>query len=43
MALGIVDNIRGADFQGRHLLLALNAGEPYRIARALCMEVGTAP
>jgi serine/threonine protein kinase len=39
MGLGIVDNIRGADFQGRHLLLALNAGEPYRIARALSMEV----
>jgi serine/threonine protein kinase/tetratricopeptide (TPR) repeat protein len=39
MGLGIVDNIRGADFQGRHLLLALNAGEPYRIARALGMEV----
>ncbi len=42
MGLGIVDNIRGADFQGRHLLLALNAGEPYRIARALSMEVAYA-
>ena len=42
MGLGIVDNIRGADFQGRHLLLALNAGEPYRIARALGMEVAYA-
>ena len=38
MGLGIVDNIRGADFQGRHLLLALDAGEPYRIARALSMN-----
>jgi serine/threonine protein kinase len=42
MGLGIVDNIRGADFQGRHLLLALNAGEPYRVARALGMEVAYA-
>ncbi len=42
MGLGIVDNIRGADFQGRHLLLALNAGEPYRIARAFGMEVAYA-
>ncbi len=37
--LGIVDTIRAADFQTRHLLLALKAGEPYRIARALAMEV----
>ena len=38
VALGTVDTIRGADFQTRNLILALDAGEPYRIARALTME-----
>src|SRR5262249_48793706 len=42
MGLGIVDHVRGADFQARHMLLALKAGEPYRVARAIAMEVAYA-
>ncbi len=38
VGLGMVDTIRGASFQTRQLLLALDAGEPYRVARALAAE-----
>jgi serine/threonine protein kinase len=38
--LGMVDHIHGAEFQTRHLLLALRAGEPRRVARALALEAG---
>ncbi len=36
--LGMNDNIRAADFQALGTLLALDAGEPVRLARALGME-----
>jgi hypothetical protein len=38
VGVATLDMVRGADFQARHLLLALRAGEPYRVARALAME-----
>jgi eukaryotic-like serine/threonine-protein kinase len=38
MALVNVDRARGAYFQTRALMLALDAGEPYRVARAVLLE-----
>jgi hypothetical protein len=35
IGLAAVDVLRGADFQTHHFLLALQTGEPYRIARSL--------
>ena len=36
--LAFVDVIGASDFSARHLLMALDAGEPYRIARAMAIE-----
>ena len=38
VGISVVDVIRGADYQTRNLLLALDAGEPLRIALALGWE-----
>ncbi len=39
VGLCLVDVLRASQFHARHLLLALEAGEPERIARGLAMEV----
>ena len=36
--LAAVDLVRAGDFQTRHLVRALDAGDPYRIARGLALE-----
>jgi serine/threonine protein kinase len=36
--LSMIDVIHGANFNTRHLLAALRAGEPHRVARALAVE-----
>ena len=38
VGLTLIDYIVAADFQARYLLLSLDAGEPYRVARALAIE-----
>jgi eukaryotic-like serine/threonine-protein kinase len=38
--LGLVDSLRSANLQFIHLRLALDCGEPYRVARALALEAG---
>ncbi len=39
IGLCLVDVLRASQFHARHLLLALEAGEPGRVARGLAMEV----
>lgn len=39
VGLAQVDMLRAADFQTRNLVLALRTGEPYRVSRALSLEV----
>ena len=38
LGLALVDAVRGANFQTQNLLLSLQAGEPYRVSRALSCE-----
>lgn len=38
VGLTMIDTIHAADYQSRNLLLALRAGEPYRLARAMAWQ-----
>ena len=38
VGLMLIDTIRGAEFSAKHLRLALEVGEPHRVARALSVE-----
>ncbi|MCA9521732.1 MAG: hypothetical protein KC609_12195, partial [Myxococcales bacterium] len=38
IGMSMIDVFRGADFQTRNLLYALQAGDPYRVSRAMSME-----
>jgi tetratricopeptide (TPR) repeat protein len=38
LGLLLVDMIGASDFSARHLLMALDAGDPYRVARAMSIE-----
>ncbi len=40
VSLAMVDFIRGADFQARHLLMALRVGEPTHVSNAIGVEAG---
>ena len=42
LGLTITNPIRAADFQLRNMLLSLDAGEPYRVSRALSLQAITA-
>ncbi|HJL17786.1 MAG TPA: protein kinase [Sandaracinaceae bacterium LLY-WYZ-13_1] len=39
IGFAMIDPVRGGIFQARHLLMALDAGDPFRVARAVAVEV----
>jgi serine/threonine protein kinase len=42
IGLSLTNSLRGAEFHARYLLMALRAGDPYHLARALAMEAAHA-